>query len=146
VARLKPDGKNPYREGNMPDFGELLRRLRSDRSQREIAADLKMPVTTLSTLENQRTIPRGPVLKKFADYYGVALAYFYSNSASEMKPTGAASAWLQAVRRERNVKETIATYATADYPDEVKDEIGQKIAAKIAENKRGHKTSRRNET
>ena len=75
----------------MPDFGQLLRRLRGGRSQREIAVELQMPVTTLSTLENQEAVPRGLVLKKLAGYFGVSVSYFYSSSASEMRATGAAS-------------------------------------------------------
>jgi transcriptional regulator with XRE-family HTH domain len=125
----------------MPNFGELLRRLRGGRSQRDVAGELEMPVTTLSTLENQQTVPRGPVLKKLADYYGVAVSYFYSSSATEMKPTGAASAWLQTVRQNSNVKETIATYGAPEYSDEVKNKIAERIAEKINEKKRGSKTS-----
>ena len=125
----------------MPNFGELLRRLRGGRSQREAAAELQMPVTTLSTLENQQSVPRGPVLKKLAGYYGVSISYFYSSSAAEMKPTGAASAWLQTVRRDSNVKETIATYAQPDYSEEIKNKIAEKIAEKVSERKSGNKTS-----
>ena len=125
----------------MPNFGELLRRLRGGRSQREVAGELQMPVTTLSTIENQQSVPRGPVLKKLAGYYGVSVSYFYSSSATEMKPTGAASAWLQTVRRDSNVKETIATYAQPDYSEEIKNKIAEKIAEKVSEKKRGNKTS-----
>jgi transcriptional regulator with XRE-family HTH domain len=128
----------------MPKFGELLRRLRGNRSQREVAADLQMPVTTLSTLENQDSIPRGPVLKKFADYYGVPLAYFYATSGAEVRPSGAASAWLQTVRKGADVahaKETIATYASADFSEDFKNKIAEKIAEKISEKKRVNKTS-----
>jgi len=46
----------------MENFGERLRRLRGDRSQKEVATKLGLPVTTLSSLENQDTIPRGEVL------------------------------------------------------------------------------------
>jgi transcriptional regulator with XRE-family HTH domain len=125
----------------MPNFGELLRRLRGDRSQREVAAELQMPVTTLSSIENQQTVARGPVLKKLADYYGVSISYFYTSSATEMKATGAASAWLETVRRDSNVKETIATYAHPDYTDEIRSKIAEKIAEKMSEKKRGNKTS-----
>ena len=125
----------------MPNFGELLRRLRGGRSQRVVAGELQMPVTTLSTIENQQSVPRGPVLKKLAGYYGVSVSYFYASSATEMKPTGAASAWLQTVRRDSNVKETIATYAQPDYSEEVKNRIAEKIAEKVSEKKRGNKTS-----
>jgi transcriptional regulator with XRE-family HTH domain len=130
----------------MPDFGQLLRRLRGGRSQREIAAELQMPVTTLSTLENQEAVPRGLVLKKLAGYFGVSVSYFYSSSASEMRPTGAASAWLQTVKRGTNVKETIATHAPPDYSEELKDKIAEKIAERVSEKKRGNKTSHGSKT
>jgi transcriptional regulator with XRE-family HTH domain len=130
----------------MPNFGELLRRLRGGRSQREVAGELQMPVTTLSTLENQPSVPRGPVLKKLAGYYGVSVSYFYTSSATEMKPTGAASAWLQTVRRDSNVKETIATYAQPDYSEEIKNKIAEKIAEKVSEKKSGNKTSHSGKT
>jgi transcriptional regulator with XRE-family HTH domain len=130
----------------MPDFGQLLRRLRGDRSQRVVATELEMPVTTLSTLENQQAVPRGHVLKKLAAYFGVSVSYFYSSSASEMRPTSAASAWLQTVRRNANVKETIATHAPPDYSEEMKDKIAEKIAERVSEKKRGNKTSNSSKT
>lgn len=144
MAELSSGRKIPNEEVYMPTFGELLRRLRGSRSQREVAADLQMPITTLSTLENQESIPRGPVLKKFAAYYGVSVAYFYTSTGSEMRPTSAASAWLETVRQGTdvaNVKETIATYSSSDYTDEMKDQIAEKIAEKVDENKRANKTS-----
>lgn len=130
----------------MPDFGQLLRRLRGGRSQREVATELEMPVTTLSTLENQQNVPRGPVLKKLAGYYGVSVTYFYSSAATEMKPTGAASAWLRTVRHDSSAKDKIATYAQPDYSEEIKDKIAEKIAEKISEKKSGNKTSHGSKT
>jgi transcriptional regulator with XRE-family HTH domain len=149
VAELAPGRKNSNQEVYMPKFGDLLRRLRGNRSQREVATDLQMPVTTLSTLENQESIPRGPVLKKFAEYYGVSLAYFYTSSGSEVKPTGAASAWLQTVRKGADVphaKETIATYASADFSEDFKNKIADKIAEKLSEKRRANKTSHGDKT
>jgi transcriptional regulator with XRE-family HTH domain len=146
---LAPGRNNPNREVYMPTFGELLRRLRGKRSQREVATDLQMPVTTLSTLENQESIPRGPVLKKFADYYGVPLAYFYTSSTCEIKPTSAASAWLRTLRQGADAphaKETIATYAANDFSDDLKHKIADKIAEKLSEKKRAHKTPHDNKT
>jgi transcriptional regulator with XRE-family HTH domain len=128
----------------MTKFGELLRRLRGNRSQREVAANLQMPVTTLSTLENQESIPRGPVLKKFADYYGVPLAYFYATSGAEPRSSGAASAWLQTVRKTgdvAHVKETIATYGSSDFSEDLKNKIAEKISEKVTERKRVNKAS-----
>ena len=49
------------------DFGSRLRRLRGTRTQKQVAADLQMPITTLSTLENQQAVPRGVMLKRFGD-------------------------------------------------------------------------------
>ena len=118
------------REVFMPSFGELLRRLRGGRSQKDIAADLKMPVTTLSTLENQESVPRGPVLKRLADYYGVPLTYFYSSNASEMKPSDSAREWLHSLRHKSVNVEAIATYAPADYPEDVKKQFAEKIRQK----------------
>lgn len=141
MAELGRVAKTLNQEVLMPDFGELLRRLRGGRSQRQVAAELEMPVTTLSTLENQQTIPRGPVLRKLADHYGVSLSYFYSSSATVMKPTESASAWLKTVRQDTKLKEAIATYASPDYPEDVKDKIAEKIAEKMSERKRANKIS-----
>ncbi len=126
----------------MVRFGPLLRRLRGDRAQREIAADLQMPVTTLSTLENQDSIPRGTVLKKLADYYGVPLAYFYASTATDMKPSGSASAWLRLVHSQSGAEETIATYAPPSYPEETK----KQFTKKIRERRNADKTSRSGKT
>lgn len=113
----------------MAGFGDLLRRLRGNRTQKQVANDLQMPITTLSTLENQENLPRGPVLKKLADYYGVPLTYFYSSSTSEMKPTDAAKAWLQHVRSAA-VKDTIATFAPPDFSEEFKRRVADTIKQK----------------
>lgn len=146
---MTPRKKNPNEDVYMPTFGEFLRRLRGARSQRAVASDLQMPVTTLSTLENQKSIPRGPVLKKFADYYGVPLAYFYTSSSSEIKPTSAASAWLYTLRQGVDVpdaKETIATYASNDFSEDLKRKIADKIAEKLSEKRRARKTSHNSKT
>jgi transcriptional regulator with XRE-family HTH domain len=145
----QPVGTYLNHEVYMPTFGELLRRLRGNRSQREVATDLQMPVTTLSTLENQESIPRGPVLKKFADYYAVPLAYFYTSSSAEIKPTSAASAWLHTLRQGADVpraKETIATYSSNDFSEDLKHKIADKIAKKLSEKKRANKTSHSHKT
>jgi transcriptional regulator with XRE-family HTH domain len=111
----------------MPKFGELLRRLRGNRSQREVAADLNMPITTLSSLENQVSAPRGPLIKKFADYYGVTPAYFYDSGTSAMKTSEPAREWLASLRQSAAVKDTIATYAPPEYPEEVKKQFADLI-------------------
>jgi transcriptional regulator with XRE-family HTH domain len=117
----------------LPTFGELLRRLRGSRSQKQVAADLKMPVTTLSTLENQSSAPRASVLRKFADYYGVPLSYFYPPTATKMVPSDSALAWLQSVTQAPTAKDSIAFHGPVEYPDEVK----KQFAAKIQQKKHG---------
>lgn len=111
----------------MSSFGELLRRLRGSRSQRAVAKDLGMPVTTLSTLENQTTLPRGSVLKRLSEYYGVQMNYFYAAPASAMKSTDSAKAWLRSLREKLDVKETIAAYSSWDVPEEIKVSIAKKL-------------------
>jgi transcriptional regulator with XRE-family HTH domain len=111
----------------MPDFGELLRRLRGARSQKEVASDLEMPVTTLSTLENQNQVPRGAVLKRLADYYGVPLTYFYPPTTSKMVTTDSARQWLEEVRKGSIDNDAIATHAPPDYPEEAKKRFAEKI-------------------
>lgn len=114
----------------MDGFGVLLRRLRSNRTQKEVAADLGMPVTTLSTLENQFSIPRGTVLKKLADYYGVPITYFYSAPSTAMQATSSAKAWLQKVRQFESKENVIATSADPDFPEDLKIRVAERIEQK----------------
>jgi hypothetical protein len=66
--------------------------------QWQVALDLEMPVTTLSTRENQEAVPRGIVVKRLADVYGVPPSYFCVAPSAEMKATDGANAWLQQLR------------------------------------------------
>ena len=111
-------------------FGELLRRLRGTRSQKDVARDLGMPVTTLSTLENQDTVPRGPVLKKLAEHFGVSLTYFYAATTSGIQPNDAAKEWLHSLKESSVDKNAIATHAPAEYPDDIKQQFAEKIQQK----------------
>ena len=111
----------------MDGFGVLLRRLRGHRTQKEAASDLGMPVTTLSTLENQFSIPRGSVLKKLANYYGVPVTYFYSVPSTAMQATSSAKAWLQKVKQFESKENVIATSADADFPEDLKLRVAQRI-------------------
>jgi transcriptional regulator with XRE-family HTH domain len=111
-------------------FGERLRRLRGNRQQKQIASELDMPVTTLSTLERQTSVPRGAVLKRLADYFGVPVSYFYGETSFEMKSSDGAKAWLQALREKAIDKDAIATHASPKYSEEVKKLFAQKIREK----------------
>lgn len=112
----------------MQSFGELLRKLRGARSQKEIANELSMPVTTLSTLENQDNAPRGITLKRLADFYGVPMSYFYVAPSSQMKSSESARDWLISVRRTTDFKKGIATHAPADVSERVKEAISGAIS------------------
>jgi|SRR6185312_2829286 len=109
----------------MENFGQRLRNLRGGRSQREVASALGMPATTLSTLENQESVPRGEVLQKLAEHFKVPLSYFFRTPDSEPKVNAAALDWLQRLRTNKfQGKETVATNAS----DLVDEEVKRKIA------------------
>jgi len=114
----------------MASFGELLRRLRGNRSQKEVANDLGMPITTLSSLENHVPVPRGSVLKRLANYYGVPVTYFYPAPTTEMKSSESALKWLLSVRSVSNVKSTVATYGSLDIPEGLKIKVAEAIRKK----------------
>lgn len=114
----------------MPTFGELLRRLRGLKSQKTVAGELGMPVTTLSSLENQSQVPRGPLVEKLANYYGVPLTYFFASPKSEPKSTDSAREWLKTISQNVAVKDGIAAHAPPDYPEEIKNHFAQKIREK----------------
>src|SRR5690348_13160216 len=92
----------------MARFGELLRRLRGARPQKEIAGELGMPVTTLSTLENQNDLPRGPVLKQLCEFYSVPASYFYGEASVKTRNIEPARAWLRSVRENSFHKDAVA--------------------------------------
>jgi transcriptional regulator with XRE-family HTH domain len=114
----------------MAGFGDLLRRLRGSRTQKEVASGLGMPVTTLSTLENQEAVPRGTVLKRLADFYNVPLSYFYTATSTQMKATDAAKAWLQRLKNTDVKAGTIATYGPPDMTDDLRHLIANSIKQK----------------
>jgi transcriptional regulator with XRE-family HTH domain len=95
----------------MEKFGERLRRLRGERSQKEVATGLGLPVTTLSSLENQDAIPRGEVLQKFVEYYKVPINYFYKSGSTEVKASDAAVAWVQRLPASTEIKASDAALA-----------------------------------
>lgn len=114
----------------MSNFGELLRRLRGNRPQREVAADLGMPVTTLSSLENRVSPPRGSVLKRLAGHYGVPVTYFYSTPSAAMKSTQAARSWLLSLRQATGMEEAVATYGSPGISDVIKERVAEVIRRK----------------
>ncbi len=116
----------------MENFGERLRRLRGKRSQRQIASELDMPVTTLSSLENQKTIPRGEVLEKLADYFKVPMSYFFKDLTTEPTGTDAAHAWLRHIREPAKGKQTVATQANLLLDEETKEKIAERLRLRNA--------------
>lgn len=113
----------------MENFGERLRRLRGERSQKQVASELGMPQTTLSTLENQESVPRGELLQKLADYFNIPLSYFYEPRPSQLTSTAAAKTFLQSLKRPLRGRDTVATQTT----DQVDEATKQRIAERIRE-------------
>ncbi len=110
----------------MAHFGQLLRRLRIGRSQKAVAFELIMPQTTLSTLENQATIPRGEVLKKLCDFYGIDEAYFFPNESKE--GLRAARSWLESLRHASSSgNQKIAAHSAIPLSDEEERSLRQEI-------------------
>jgi putative transcriptional regulator len=120
----------------MVHFGKRLRRLRGDRSQKEVASELGMPQTTLSTLENQDAVPRGEVLEKLAQYYGVPVTYFYPSNSVKVTPT--AKTWLKKLGDSTEGRDTVAMHGAPDLDEETKEKIARKIRQKLAETTHKH--------
>jgi transcriptional regulator with XRE-family HTH domain len=122
----------------MENFGDRLRRIRGDRSQREVAKELGMPPTTLSSLENQDSIPRGEVLQKLAEYFRVPLNYFYEPQSSNLTSTDAARNFLLSLKQPLKGRETVATNANIPVDDAVRQRIAERIKERLsdAEDKR----------
>jgi len=114
-------------------FGKRLRRLRGQRPQREIADALKIPTTTLSSLEQQETVPRGLMLQRLADYFGVSVDYFYP---PEKKTTQSAREWLRHLRQVSfDAAPTIATHSDIDFDDATKERFAVQVRKELAKTK-----------
>jgi transcriptional regulator with XRE-family HTH domain len=122
----------------MENFGHRLRRLRGDRSQKDVAADLGIPITTLSTLENQETIPRGEVLQKLAECYKVPISYFYKTTSTGIEASDAAHAWVRQLRDPAEGKDTLATQSNIQLDEKDLEKIAERIRqrhAKVSDDK-----------
>lgn len=113
----------------MEHFGERLRRLRGERPQKTIAEALGMPQTTLSSLEKQQSIPRGDVLKKLADFFGVPIAYFYTATTPTASEAG--RAWLEHLKSSTKGRDTIATHSPIAIDSQTKEKIAAKLREKL---------------
>src|SRR5262249_55588397 len=106
-------------------FGRRLRRLRGDRSQKEVAEALGIPTTTLSSLEQQETVPRGPMLQRLANHFGVSRDYFYPRDS---RATVGAREWLRQLRQTSfHSAPTIATHADIDFDEETKKRFAENV-------------------
>lgn len=118
----------------METFGDRLRRLRGDQSQKDIATGLGMPTTTLASLETQETVPRGEVLSKLANYFKVPIDYFYRTPSPDLRPSDAARdaarAWFRKLQEPTVGKDTIATLASDILDDSIKEQIADRIRKK----------------
>ncbi len=115
----------------MAHFGERLRLLRGDRSQKEVARALGMPQTTLSTLENQAAVPRGEVLQRLADFFGTGVDYFFPTGS--IRPSSAARAYLRAIRHATPDSKTVVAHSTLQLDGETKSKIHERIRQKRAQ-------------
>lgn len=110
-------------------FGKRLRRLRGERSQKEVAAGIGVPTTTYASLEQQETVPRGPVLQRVCDYFGVVPDYFFPPVKKETSP---AREWLREQRsRSFDVAPTIATYSLSQASSEEKEKLDNLIGTRV---------------
>lgn len=122
----------------MEHFGERLRRLRGVKPQKSVAKALDIPQTTLSSLEKQKSIPRGDVLKKLADFFGVAIDYFYD--VPEPQSSKPAKAWLEHLRSDLKVSDAIATHSRVPLAANAQKKINEVIREKYE--KSSHKSER----
>ena len=110
-------------------FGRRLRRLRGERSQKEVAQALGIPTTTLSSLEQQETVPRGPMLQRLVDYFCVSRDYFYP---SDTRATVGAREWLRQLRQASfQGRPTIATHSDFDFDDETKERFAENVRHRL---------------
>jgi transcriptional regulator with XRE-family HTH domain len=120
-------GIQSERRYTMEQFGEKLRRLRGETAQKVVAEALEMPQTTLSSLEKQKSIPRGDVLKKLAGYFKVPVEYFYDEPGRGKSE--AAIAWLEQLKGDVKGRETIAMHSSA----RLDPETAERVAARMRE-------------
>ena len=136
----------------MENFGEKLRRLRGLRSQKDVASELGLPVTTLSSLENQDSVPRGETLQRLTEYYKIPVSYFYKSTtaqvkasdaakawvqeelpaSTETKATDAALAWVQQLREPAQGKDVVATQSNIHLDEKVRERIAELIRRRHA--------------
>lgn len=69
----------------MPDFGEILKRLRqnADLTQKELADKLHMSKTMISYYENSMRYPSADILKLIADAFHVSVDYLLGRKKKE---------------------------------------------------------------
>ncbi len=116
----------------MAHFGERLRLLRGRRSQKRVAEELQIPPTTLSTLENQENLPRGEMLQKLTNYFGVQVSYFFP--AEPTKPSEAARSYLKSIRQATGTAHGLPTHSTLEFDEEREQKVRDVIKRqKIAE-------------
>lgn len=58
-------------------IGERLKKLRGDRTIRQVAEDLGISYSAISMYENGERAPRPAVMVKLADYYGTTVGALF---------------------------------------------------------------------
>jgi transcriptional regulator with XRE-family HTH domain len=111
-------------------FGRRLRRLRGERSQKEVAESIGIPATTLSSLEQQETVPRGPMLHRLANHFGVPPEYFFP---PKREVTAGARDWLRELRSiSFKPSPTIAAHSDIHLDEETKQKFAENVRKRLA--------------
>lgn len=67
-------------EGNYMSTGQKLKALRGDKTQKEVAEDLKITKSALAMYEKDKRVPRDEIKIRLAEYYGETVqSLFFSN-------------------------------------------------------------------
>jgi transcriptional regulator with XRE-family HTH domain len=119
----------------MEQFGEKLRRLRGATPQKTVAEALGIPQTTLSSLEKQGSVPRGDVLKKLSDFFKVPVDYFYDEPGPRVSE--GALAWLQQLKGDAKVRDTIATRSSVPLDSRTSEKLAERMRQKFDEENSG---------
>lgn len=76
---------------NKRDVGNKLVSLRGNRTQKEVAADLKISISALAMYERGNRIPRDEIKLKIASYYGKSVQEIFFSSQCHEKGRNKAS-------------------------------------------------------
>lgn len=65
---------------NKKDVGKRLVALRGEKTQKEVASDLKISISAIAMYEQGKRIPRDEIKIRIASYYGKSVQEIFFNS------------------------------------------------------------------